>query len=209
MPKPIKMHKYEFVEKGKSLEEAEKAIILLHGRGATAQNILSLADEFCDDRFYIAAPQATNNTWYPYSFMEAEANNEPWLSSAIDTVKHLIDETAKEIGYENLYLMGFSQGACLTLEVAARNARRYAGISAFTGGLIGDKINPAKYKGDFHNTPVFIGNSDIDPHIPVSRSEKSKAILAGMNAKVKLEIYPNMPHTIIQEEIDGVKKLMF
>jgi phospholipase/carboxylesterase len=203
------MHKPDLTEKGRVIESADKAMILLHGRGASARDIMLLADEFCDDRFYIAAPQATNNTWYPYSFMAPESDNEPWLSSAVNTVKSLIDDISRHIPVDQIYLMGFSQGACLAVEVAARYARRYAGIAAFTGGLIGETIDSDKYSGDFAGTPVYLANSDQDPHIPVSRSEESKRILEIMGGKVTLEIYPGMPHTIIREEIEKVKEIMF
>jgi phospholipase/carboxylesterase len=203
------MHEYKILEKGKPIQQAKKALILLHGRGASAEDIMTLADEFCDEDFYIAAPQATNNTWYPFGFMAPESQNAPWLNSAVDLVKKLIDETAKRLSFENIYVMGFSQGACLTLEVACRYAKKYAGIAAFTGGLIGQAINEEKYMGDFKGTKVFIGNSDMDPHVPVERSEASKNIMEKMSAAVTLKIYPNMPHTIIADEIQIVKQMMF
>lgn len=203
------MHDYQILEKGTPLQKAKKAIILLHGRGGSAQDIIGLADEFSDDRFYIAAPRAMNHSWYPYSFMAPEEQNEPWLRSAVETVKRLIDETAAVLGTENIYLMGFSQGACLSLEVASRFAIKYAGVVGFTGGLIGASLNPDKYKGDFEGTKVFLGNSDRDPHIPVERSEESKEIMEGLGARVLLKIYPNMPHTINQDEISTVKKELF
>ncbi len=203
------MHSYNIIESGKSLGEAKRALILLHGRGATAHDILGLAQEFIDDSFYIAAPQATNNTWYPNSFMADEQTNEPWLSSAVSIVKRLIDETSQQIPYENIYLMGFSQGACLTLEVAAQYANKYAGIAAFTGGLIGKELDTSKYNGDFKGTNIFIGNGDKDMHVPLSRCERSKTILEKMGAQVDLNIYPNRPHTILLEEINTVKELMF
>lgn len=203
------MHQYQILEKGAPLNKATKAIILLHGRGASAHDIIRLADEFANEQFYIAAPQATNNAWYPYSFMAPEEKNEPWLSSAVMVVKRLIDETAEVVGTENIYLMGFSQGACLTLEVASRFATKYGGIVAFTGGVIGETVNPAKYTGNFEGTNVFIGNSDQDPHVPVERSEKTKEIMENLGARVLLKIYPDMPHTINQDEISTVRKEIF
>lgn len=203
------MHTYRIIEKGKPLELAEKAIILLHGRGADAYDIITLADQFCDETFYIAAPQATNNAWYPYSFLSPESMNEPWLSSAVGTVKRLIDAICIHLPAEKIYIMGFSQGACLALEATAQNALEYAGVAAFTGGLIGEKISTGKYKGNFEGTKVFIGNSDKDPHVPLKRSEESKNIMEILGAEVTLSIYPGMPHTIIQDEIDTVKELMF
>lgn len=203
------MHSYQIFESGSPLHQAKKAIILLHGRGGSASDIITLADEFCDDTFYVAATQATNNSWYPYSFLAAEENNEPWLSSAVDIVARLIEEVASKVGIENVYLMGFSQGACLALEVAARNAAPFAGVVAFTGGLIGESLNQRKYQGDFSGSKVFIGNSDIDPHVPLERSEASKVILEKLGAEVTLKVYPNMPHTINSDEINTVNEIMF
>lgn len=205
----MSVHAYKIVEKGKPLSQATKALILLHGRGATATDIIGLASEFASEGFYIAAPQASNNSWYPFSFLAPIESNQPYLDSAISVVKRLLVDTAAVIGWQNVYLMGFSQGACLCLEVAARFPQKYAGIAAFTGGLIGQKLDNDKYKGDFLQTPVYIGNSNADPHVPLSRSEESSQIIHNLNAKVKLDIYPNMPHTIIKEEIHQVKTMMF
>lgn len=203
------MHKYQILEKGTPLIQAKKAIILLHGRGADAEDIISLADEFCDETFYIAAPQATNNAWYPYSFLSPESSNEPWLTSSVQTVKCLLEEISVHIPAKNIYISGFSQGACLALEVSARYAVRYAGIMAFSGGLIGERIKTEKYTGNFEGTKVFIGNSDKDPHIPLSRSQESGDLMELMGADVTLKVYPDMQHTIIQDEIETVRKLMF
>jgi phospholipase/carboxylesterase len=203
------MHEYQILEKGKPLGQAAKALVLLHGRGGSAQDIITLANEFCDDTFYIAAPQATHRTWYPYSFMAPESANEPWISSAVATVKQLIDEITQHIPTDKIYLMGFSQGACLTLEVATRYALPYAGVVAFTGGLIGETLVKERYQGDFAGTRVFIGNSDHDPHVPQSRSEDSQLIMEALGAQVQLKIYPNMPHTIIQDEVSEVRKEIF
>jgi len=203
------MHQYKIIEKGKALHEADKALILLHGRGGSAADILALAGEFDNGRLYIAAPQATHHTWYPYGFMAPREANEPWLQSAVETVKRLIDTTAGVTGTENIYLMGFSQGACLALETACRYAAPYAGIAAFTGGLMGQTLDRAQYSGGFAQTPVFIGNSDHDPHVPLQRSEESKSIMEQLGAKVSLEVYPGMPHTITRQEIQKVRELMF
>lgn len=203
------MHNYDILEKGCAIEKAKKAIICLHGRGATADGIIQLGMQFAKDDVYLAAPQATTNSWYPYSFMAPEHANQPWLNSAVEVVKKLIDETAAHVGYENIYIMGFSQGACLTLEVASRFPVRYAGIASFTGGLSGEKINTDKYKGDFNGTPVFIGNSNRDPHVPMQRSEDSANLMEQLGAKVLIKIYEDMSHTIVEDEIVSVKKLMF
>jgi phospholipase/carboxylesterase len=199
------MINYPIIEQGAPLNEASKALILLHGRGGTAQNILQLASEFCDERFYIAAPQAPNHTWYPYSFLEEERLNEPWLSSSIEAVKLLIDQIAQYIAKPQITLMGFSQGACLALEVASRYAAKYGGVVAFTGGLIGKTLNKKKYSGNFEGTKVFIGNSDRDSHVPLVRSEQSKIIMEKIGADVTLKIYKGMGHTINEEEIAWVK----
>lgn len=203
------MHRYSIVEDGVPLAEAKKAIIVLHGRGGTAGDIIQLAGEFADETFCIRAPAATGNTWYPHTFLAPEETNEPWLSSAVMTVKRLIDETSEKIAPESIYLMGFSQGACLSLEVAGRYPASFAGIAAFSGGLIGERIRPEKYKGRFNNTRIFIGNSDTDPHIPLARSTESAQLLKSMGADVLLRTYPGMAHTITKEEIEDVRRFMF
>jgi len=203
------MHSYIILEQGTPLSQAEKAIILLHGRGGSSEDIMQLRHEFPYGNFYYAAPQAARSTWYPLSFLSPVKNNEPWLSSAVGVIKRLIDDIVSVIPSENLYIMGFSQGACLSLEVASRYAMKYAGIAAFTGGLIGDRLDPAIYKGNFDGTRVFLGNSDNDPHVPVERSEESKKIIESLGANVTLAIYPGMPHIISREEIDEVRRLMF
>jgi len=203
------MHSYEILEGGTPLAEAGKAIILLHGRGADAGDIIWLADEFCDESFYIVAPYATNNAWYPHSFLAPEEQNEPWLTSAVQIVRRLISDISVHVPGERIYLMGFSQGACLSLEAAARYAGVYAGIAGFSGGLIGDRIRIEKYKGDFRGTKIFIGNSDTDPHIPVQRTNESETVLKNLGADITLKIYPGMAHTITKEEIEEVRKIMF
>lgn len=203
------MHKYHIVQRGTPLIRASKALILLHGRGSNAEDILNLANAFCDDQFFIAAPQATNHTWYPYSFLVEESMNEPWLSSAVETVKKLIDEITKYIPVDQIFLMGFSQGACLALETAARFAAKFGGVVAFSGGLVGSTVDVKKYHGRFDGSPIFIGNSDKDPHIPVSRCEQSKVVLEKLGAHVTLKIYNDMGHVISDEEIDWVKKNIF
>ena len=204
------MHKKQFITAGKNLEDASKVLIMIHGRGASAEDILTLADHFEVNDFALIAPQATNHTWYPYSFLAPPSENEPWLSSALSLLKDILNELiAKGVRSENIFFLGFSQGACLTLEFVTRNAEKYGGIAAFTGGLIGDKINPENYSGDFSGTPVFIGSSDPDPHVPVGRVNESAEILEKMNALVTKKIYKNMGHNINQDELSTVNKMIF
>lgn len=195
---------------GKSLRETDKVLIMLHGRGGSAEDILSLADHLSVKDFALMAPQAGNNSWYPYSFMASPRQNEPWLSSSLSLIKELVDSLyKKEIPSRNIFFLGFSQGACLTLEFAARNAVKYGGIVAFTGGLIGDRIYPENYKGDFDNTPVFIGSSDPDPHVPTERVLASAELFKDMHANITQKIYSGMGHTISMDEIDTVNNLIF
>ena len=196
------MHTKHIVTAGVEIEKATKVLILLHGRGATAESILSLTSHLSVNNFTLLAPQATNNTWYPYSFIAPVEQNEPWLSSALDIVKEVVTNiNHNQISTENIYLLGFSQGACLALEFAARNATKYGGIIAFSGGLIGDTIHTENYKGDFAATPTFIGSSNPDFHIPVERVYASANILKEMNADVKEKLYNNMGHTINEDEL--------
>lgn len=204
------MHSKNIESAGMPLASAKKILIMLHGRGGGAEDILSLADHLSVADFALFAPQATNHTWYPYSFMAPSENNEPWLSSALDLLKDLVaDVRAQGIAFENIYFLGFSQGACLTLEFVTRNAQKYGGVVAFTGGLIGDQIHPENFGGDFGQTPFLITTGDPDPHVPVSRVEESARLLKTMKAKVTVEIYPNRPHTITGEEIDMANTLIF
>ena len=203
------MHANTLIKSGKELAAGNKVMVLLHGRGGSAEDILSLSSHLDVADFTLIAPQATNDTWYPYSFMAPPAQNEPWLSSALQNLQVLVGElNSKGIPSENIYFTGFSQGACLTLEFVTRNAQKYGGVIAFTGGLIGDKIYRENYKGDFQGTPVFIGTSDPDPHVPVARVYATSNILKEMNATVTEKVYPNMGHTITKDEIDNANKLV-
>ena len=204
------MHKKQFITSGKKLEDAFKVLIMIHGRGGTAEDILALSDYLEVKDFALLAPQAGDHSWYPYSFLAPPSQNEPWLSSALDLLNDVVNDTvSKGISKENIYFLGFSQGACLTLEFVARHATKYGGVAAFTGGLIGDKIYPQNYSGDFLATPVFIGTSDPDPHVPVERVNESAEILEKMNALVTKRIYKNMGHTVSEDEISTVNKLIF
>lgn len=190
-------------------EDARLVAILLHGRGASAEDILGLAHQFGARDIAYVAPQAAGSTWYPYSFLAPIAQNEPWLGSALDVVARLVEGFAeRSIPAERLAVMGFSQGACLTLEFAARHARRYAAVVAFTGGLIGPPGTPRDYPGDFAGTPVFIGSSDVDPHVPLERVQESAAVFRRMGAVVDERIYPGMGHTINADELRAVDRLL-
>jgi phospholipase/carboxylesterase len=204
------MHTKHIITAGRKLEETDKALIMVHGRGGRADDILFLADELAVGDYALLAPQAMGNTWYPYSFLAPPAQNEPYLSSALDILKGLVaDINTAGIPNERIYFLGFSQGACLTLEFVTRNATRYGGVAAFTGGLIGDRIYPDNYKGDFGGTPIFIGTSDPDPHVPAERVYATTNILKDMHAAVTEKVYSLMGHTISQDEIDQANNLIF
>ena len=204
------MHQKNIITTGKELSKDSKVLVMIHGRGGGAEDILSLASHLNVNEFTLIAPQATNNTWYPYSFLAPSAQNEPWLSSALQLLKELIEDIkSKGIASEDIYFLGFSQGACLALEFVTRNATRYGGVVAFTGGLIGDKIYPENYKGDFAGTAVFIGSSNPDMHVPVERVYATTNILKNMNANVTEKLYAGMGHTINQDELDNANKLIF
>ncbi len=205
-----KIHSTNILSGGIPLHEAKRTLIFLHGRGGSAEDILSLTQYLNVKEYALLAPQARDNSWYPYSFLAPILQNEPWLSSALSLVSETIGKiVAQGISVENIYLMGFSQGACLTLEFAARNAREYGGIVAFTGGLIGDKIHAENYKGDFKGTPVFIGTGNPDPHVPVQRVRETTGILKGMHADVTEKIYNSIGHTISEDEIKMANELIF
>lgn len=190
-------------------EDARLVAILLHGRGASAEGILGLAGQFSARDIAYVAPQAGGSTWYPYSFLAPIAQNEPWLGSALALVAGLVDGLAERgIPAERLAVMGFSQGACLALEFAARHARRYAAVVAFTGGLIGPPGTPRDYTGAFAGTPVFIGSSDVDPHVPLERVQESTAVFRRMGAAVDERIYAGMGHTINADELRAVDALL-
>lgn len=199
----------EVLYQGPLITKATRAAILLHGRGGTARGLLNLADRFSDKTLYMALPQAANSTWYPYSFLADEQRNEPYLSNSVRDVYALIEETAQHIPKDRIFIVGFSQGACLALEVAARFATKYAGIIAFTGGLIGGVIDERKYLGDFKGTKVFISNGDADPHIPLQRSQESKEVMERLGAQVTLKVYKDKPHAISEAEIEYAKKNIF
>lgn len=178
-------------------------MILIHGRGANPQSILSLTRhlELKDTAFI--APEAAHNSWYPYSFLAPVEDNQPALDSALEAIHELAtDLQARGFSAQNIFFLGFSQGACLTLEYVTRHAQRYGGIIAFTGGLIGKQLDMSYYKGNFSDTPVLITTGDPDPHVPVARVEETVRIMEMMHAKVTLKIYKGRPHTILGEELE-------
>jgi phospholipase/carboxylesterase len=203
-------HTLDIKTGGKSLNEAEKVLIMIHGRGGSAQDIVSLSQHLNVKDYALLAPQATNGTWYPFSFMAPVEQNEPWLSSAVETVEKTV-QTALDAGIkaENIYFFGFSQGACLTLEFLARNAQKFGGAAAIIGGVIGEKIDRENYKGDFAQTPIFLGTSNPDFHVPVERVYATANILKEMNADVTEKVYANFGHSINQEEIEWANALIF
>lgn len=194
---------------GKPLDEAQGVMIAIHGRGASAQSILELAAAFDQPDWGYFAPQASNFTWYPYSFLAPIENNEPGLSSGLqaidDIVKHI---NAQGVATEHIMLMGFSQGACLAAEYVARHAQRFAGLAVLSGGVIGPDGTPRNYAGSLENTPVFIGCSDVDAHIPLARVHETTQVLKKLGGNVDERIYPGMPHTVNDDEINAVKALM-
>jgi predicted esterase len=194
---------------GPAPSNARLAAILIHGRGASAEDILGLAHELAIPDVAYLAPQAAGHTWYPQSFLAPIAQNEPGLSSGLAVIEGLLlrlEENGLPAG--RVALMGFSQGACLSLEFAARHARRYAAIVAFSGGLIGPNGTPRDYAGRFDGTPAFLGCSDIDAHIPLERVRESAEVYRRMGAAVDERIYPRMGHTINQDELEAARGLL-
>lgn len=203
-------HTKNIITGGPSLNEAEGALIMIHGRGADAQDILSLATHLEVPGLTLLAPQATNHTWYPHSFMAERAQNEPWLTSALHLLATVEEEIiAAGLPADKIYFLGFSQGACLALEYVSRHAKRYGGVIALTGGLIGPELDINHYLGDFSSTPIFISTGDPDPHVPLTRVQATEAQLQKMNANVHLEIYPGRPHTITLEELQLANQHVF
>jgi phospholipase/carboxylesterase len=194
---------------GKPLNEAAGAVILLHGRGGSAEDILSLAADLYHPELAYLAPQAAGNSWYPNSFLAPRAQNEPWLTAALRTVETtLLMANDAGISPDRVVIGGFSQGACLATEFVATHPRRYAGLIALTGGLIGPPGADLTHEGELAGTPAFFGSGDPDPHVPWKRVEESAKILAGMGAVVTTRRYPNRPHTVSAEEIDLARRLV-
>jgi len=194
---------------GRALDSAPAAVILVHGRGASAADILSLAEELDHPEFAYLAPEAAGHTWYPNSFLAPLAQNQPWLDSALSFLGEVVARAvAAGIPQQKVALVGFSQGACLATEFVARNPTRYGALIAFTGGLIGPPGTRFNYPGDLSGTPCFFGAGDPDPHVPWKRVEESASVLSALGGVVTLRRYPGLPHTINQDEIEQAKQLL-
>ncbi|WP_128476026.1 alpha/beta hydrolase [Halorussus pelagicus] len=197
------------VSDGAPADDADAAVIFIHGRGATAEGMLEMAGEFDAEGVAYLAPQARGRTWYPNSFLEAIADNEPSLSSALAFLGDVRERVADAgIAPERTCFVGFSQGACLASEFVARNAERYGGLAALSGGLIGPEGTPRDYDGDLDGTPVFLGCSDRDPHIPVERVHETRDVLDGLGGDVEERIYEGMGHGINREEVAYVRNMV-
>ena len=202
-------HQKQVIISGRPIEEAKKAIIMLHGRGATAEGIIALAEHLNLADAAIFAPKAANNSWYPYSFMVPTEQNQPALDSALKLIENIVADIVKQgIPLHKIYFLGFSQGACLSLEYVARNAAAYGGVIAYTGGLIGNELITQNYQGDFQHTPILITTGDPDPHVPLQRVKQSVEILENLKAEVSLRVYKGRPHTIQMEEIQLANELI-
>jgi phospholipase/carboxylesterase len=202
-------HDQPVLEAGASLADAQTAMILLHGRGASAQGMLALANELGVPDVAYRAPQAARRSWYPQSFMASIEENEPDLSAALRVIDDLVDQICESsLTEEQIVLLGFSQGACLATEYAARHPQRYGGVVGLSGGLIGPETTTFDYDGTLDGTPVFLGCSDQDPYIPLERVEETAEVLRGLSAKVTKRIYEGMGHTTNEDELDHVRTLL-
>ena len=197
------------LQRGAPLNSAKGAVVLLHGRGASADDILGLAQDFDLPELANLAPEAAEHTWYPHSFLSPIEQNQPWLDSALKLVgETVLRAIAAGIERQNVAIVGFSQGACLATEFVVRNASRYGGLVAFTGGLIGQPGTKYAYSGELSGTACFLGAGDRDPHVPWKRVEESASVLSDLGATVTLRRYPGLPHTINQDEIDHAKIIL-
>ena len=203
------MAEIQVASAGVPFERARAAVIMLHGRGAPAHDILGLAEEFRQDDVAYLAPQAPGYQWYPLSFLAPLEQNEPHLSNALATVGAIVEHLAKTgLPAERVGLVGFSQGGCLALEYAARNARRYGAVAGLSAGLIGPPGAPRDYAGSLAGTPVFVGCSDLDAHIPLARVQESTRVLGTLGAAATERIYPGMAHTINADEVAHVRAML-
>jgi predicted esterase len=194
---------------GAALDRARAAMIMVHGRGADAADILALSEVFERPDIAYLAPQAANHSWYPRPFVAPVEANEPNLSSALKVIATLLAKLAGGgLKPDKVMLLGFSQGACLSLEFAARNPMRYGAVCGLSGGLIGATVNWTRYQGSLQGTPVFLGCSDVDMHIPLERVKESSAVMRELGGDVTEEIYPGMGHTINEAEVAHVRRLI-
>jgi predicted esterase len=194
---------------GTPLTEARVAMVMVHGRGASAESILSLAPALATDGVAFLAPQARGGTWYPYGFMSPIESNEPGISSGMRAITRVLDAvTSAGIAPERTVLLGFSQGACLSSEYVARHARRYGGLAALSGGLIGPDDTPRDYAGSLDGTPVFLGCSDVDFHIPAERVRETGGVLQRLGGVVDLRLYPGMGHLVNEDEVMAVRAML-
>jgi phospholipase/carboxylesterase len=209
MDELISPHKgMHVLEAGEPLATARAAMILVHGRGATAEDIMTIGAELMHPGFAYVAPQAAGNAWYPNPFTAPIETNEPYLSSALEVLENLLARVEAIIPAQRVILLGFSQGACLTLEFAARHAGQFGGVVGFSGGLIGPDGTPRDYPGSFDGTPVFLGCSDIDLHIRKDRVLEAADVFKRMGAKVTVRLYPGMGHTVNQDEIEAAREIV-
>ena len=193
---------------GAPIAKAHAAMLLVHGRGASAADIMTVGQELMHPDFAYLAPQAAGNAWYPNPFTAPIDSNEPHFSSAISVLEEVLANITEHVPPERVILLGFSQGACLTLEFCARHARRYGGVVGFSGGLIGPDGTPRDYAGNFQGTPIFIGCSDVDPHIAKARVVEAGDVLKRMGAAVTVKLYPNMAHTVNADEIHSAAQIV-
>jgi predicted esterase len=194
---------------GEPIGIAQAAMVMVHGRGARADDILTLTNQLAQPGFAYFAPQAAENTWYPNRFLVPLEDNEPWLSSALAFVGEVFTEIINTgIPPERVMLLGFSQGACLTLEYVARNAQHYGGVVGLSGALIGPDDTPRDYPGSLAGTLVFLGCSDVDFHVPKERVDQTAEVLKKLGGKVTERLYPGMDHSVNQDEIDFVRSMM-
>ncbi|MDZ7849749.1 MAG: dienelactone hydrolase family protein [Halodesulfurarchaeum sp.] len=197
------------IEAGTPLAKADAALVLVHGRGASARSITQFGRQVHTEGVALLAPQAAESEWYPNSFLAPVESNEPGRSSGLQAVKDAIERaTEAGIPLDRIMLAGFSQGACLASEYLARNPRRYGGLAALSGGLLGETVDPADYEGDLARTPVFIGCSDVDPHIPAERVRETAAVFEALSADVEMRLYEGMAHTVNREEQERVTELV-
>lgn len=195
---------WEVVSQGQNIEDADRAVIMVHGRGATAESIIQLSDKLPEAAYL--APQAENREWYPQSFLRPREENQPHLDSALNQLDLLIDQVSEHVDRDKIVLLGFSQGACLASEYVASNPRRYGGLVVLSGGLIGEKIQD--FSGDLEQTPVYIGCSENDPHIPQERVDETEEKLGQLNADVEKQIFPGSNHGIFQPEIKKATEII-